>query len=92
MNSFIKIACNNPSPVQIIIDYEEIDCPYFVHNGNVFTLPMLKIQNGYNVWYHCMTTTSNKVIVLGSDTEIWLYSMVFMECGWLANKNSVCRM
>ena len=89
MNSFIKIACNNPSPVQIIIDYVEIDCPCFIHNGNVFTLPMLKNQNGeadYNVWYHCMTTTSNEVIVLGSDTNIWVYGMVFMECGWLANK------
>ena len=89
MNSFIKIACNNPSPVQLIIDYEEIECPYVVHNGAVFRLPMLKNQNGeadYNVWYHCMTTTSNKVIVLGSDTDIWVYGMVFMECGWLANR------
>ena len=53
---------------------------------------MLKNQNGEadnNAWYHCMTTTSKKVIVLGSDTDIWVYGMVFMECGWLANK-TVC--
>ena len=89
MKYFIKIGTNNPSSVFIIIDYEEIDCPCLVFNGSVMNLPMIKNHNGeadYNVWYHCTTSTSNRIIVLGSDTDIWVYGMVFMECGWLANK------
>ena len=38
------------------------------------------------MWYHCATSTSNRVIVLGSDTDTWVYGMVFMESGWLVKK------
>ena len=89
MNCFIKFGSNNPCPVFLVLDYEEIDCPCLVYNGTVVDLPMFKNQNGeadYNVWYHCITSTSNNIIVLGSDTDIWVYGMVFMERGWLPNK------
>ena len=32
-------------------------------------------------------STSDKIVVLGSDTDIWVYGMMFLECGWLRNKD-----
>lgn len=29
---------------------------------------------------------SSNIIVLGSDTDIWVYGMAYMGCGWLGNK------
>ena len=28
----------------------------------------------------------SNIIILGSDTDIWVYGMAFMGCGWLGNK------
>ena len=50
---------------------------------------MLKNKNGevdYNLWYHCMASTCSNVIILGSDTDIWVYGMALVGCGWLGNK------
>ena len=50
---------------------------------------MLQNQNGeadYNVWFHCMMSCSRNVIILGSDTDIWVYCMALLECGWMENK------
>ena len=44
---------------------------------------MLQNKNGeadYNVWYHCMMSTSRNVVILGSDTDIWVYGLAFLEC------------
>ena len=41
----------------------------------------------YNVWFHCMMSCSRNVIVLGSDTDIWVYGMALLECGWMENKD-----
>ena len=76
---------------QVIFDYEGISQPCSVYNGD---LPMLMNRNGeadYNVWFHCMTSTSRNII-LGSDTDIWVYG--FMVYGlwddvygrWLISK------
>ena len=76
-------------PVHVIIDYEDISCPIGIYNGIQTELPMLQNQNGeadYNVWYHCMLSTSSHIIVLGSDTDIWVYGMAFLEYGWINNK------
>ena len=50
-------------------------------------LEMLKIKNGEAdyVWYHCMSSLSHDII-MGSDTDIWVYGMAFMGCGWLGRK------
>ena len=50
---------------------------------------MLRNENGeadYNVCYHCMMSTCRQIVILGSDTDIWVYGMAFMDCGWLENK------
>ena len=73
----------------MIFDYEGISQPCSVYNGNKTDLPMLMNRNGeadYNVWFHCMTSTSRNIIILGSDTDIWVYGMMFMEGGWFQNK------
>ena len=33
-----------------------------------------------------MTSTCRQIVILGSDTDIWVYGMAFMDCGWLENK------
>ena len=41
-------------------------------------MPMLKNRNGeadYNLWYHCMASTCSKILVVGSDTDVWVYGM-----------------
>ena len=29
---------------------------------------------------------SSNIIILGSDTDIWVYGMAYMGCGWLGNE------
>ena len=64
MNQFIKFGSDNPMPVQIILDYADLDCPCSVYLGGKSSLLMLKNTNGeadYNVWYHCMASTCSKL-------------------------------
>ena len=35
------------------------------------------------MWYHCVSTN---IIIVGSDTDIWVYGMALKEAGWLQNK------
>ena len=75
MHHFIRLSCSKSLPIQIVIYYDDINnyCPIGIYNGEQMDLPMLKNENGeadYNVWYHCMMSTSRHII-LGSDTGIW---------------------
>lgn len=90
MQKFRNITSRKNMAVQVILDYEGISTPCSVYNGNVVDLPMLANKNGeadYNVWFHCMTSSSRNIVILGSDTDIWVYGMIFMEGGWFPNKN-----
>ena len=72
-----------------MLDYENIACPCRIYNGVKLNLPMLKNNNGeadYNVWYHCMISMLQNVTILGSDTDIWVYGMVYKDCGLLGRK------
>ena len=92
MQKFINITSSKHLAAQVIFDYEGISQPCSVYNGNKTDLPILINRNGeadYNVWFHCMTSTSRNIIILGSDTDIWVYGMLFMEGGWFQNK-TVC--
>ena len=33
-----------------------------------------------------MMSTSQNIIIIGSDTDIWVYGLAFLECGWINNK------
>ena len=88
MNQFIKFGTDSNISINIILDYEEIECPCAIYEGNKVDLGMLN-KNGevvYNVWYHCLSSLSSNIVILGSDTDIWVYGMAFMGCGWLGNK------
>ena len=70
--------------VQVILDYEGIGQPCSIYRRCVLDLPMLVNENGeadYNVWFHCMASASRNVVILSSDTNIWVYGMIFMEGG-----------
>ena len=89
MTKFIELTCLKKLRVHVIIDYEDIVYPCTVYNGVKFDLPMLQNKNGeadYNVWYHCITSTSQNFVILGSDTDIWVYGMIYKDCGWLGRK------
>lgn len=89
MAKFTELGCCNKLPVHVILDYQDM-CPFIIYNGVKIDLPMLDNKNGeadYNVWFHCMTCTLQNVIILGSDTDIWVYGMVYKDCGWLGRKN-----
>ena len=89
MNQFIKFGMDSNLSINIILDYEDIECPCAIYEGRKMDLEMLRNKNGeadYNVWYHCMSSLSSNIIVLGSDTDIWVYGMAFMGCRWLGNK------
>ena len=69
-----------------VVAAQGISTPCSVYNGNMLQLPMLENKNGeadYNVWYHCMASSSTN---MGSDTDIWVYGMIFKEGGWFHNK------
>ena len=75
MEQFIQLSYSKQLPVQIIIDYEDLNCPLSIYNGGQTYLPMLHNKNGeadYNVWY-CMMSTSRNIIIMGSDTDIWVF-------------------
>ena len=89
MDQFITLTNRSSIPAQIILDYEDLDCPCVLYQGGKTDLPLLRNKNGeadYNLWYHCMSSTSSNIIILGSDTDIWVYGMAFKDCGWLCNK------
>lgn len=73
MQKFINITSSKNLAVQVIFDYEGISRPCSVYNGNMVDVPMLVNKNGeadYSIWFHCMTSSSRNVIILGSDTDI----------------------
>ena len=89
MDQFVKYGSVSQLPIQIILDYEKLECPCGMYLGAKYNLPMLRNENGeadYNLWYHCMASTGSNIIILGSDTDIWVYGMAIMGCGWLGNK------
>ena len=89
MQKLINLTSSKHLAAQVIFDYEDISQPCSVYNGNKINLPMLMNRNGEadcNVWFHCMTSTSRNIVILGSDTDIWVYGMIFMEGGWFPNK------
>ena len=89
MDQFVTYGSDNPLPINVILDYEDIGSPCAIYQGNKINLPFLKNENGeadYNLWYHCMSSVSSKIIILGSDTDIWVYEMAFKGCSWLGDK------
>ena len=62
MDQFIQLSCRKHQQVQIILDYEDLNCPLSIlYNGGQTHLPMLQNKNGegeYIVWNHCMMPTS----------------------------------
>ena len=89
MDQFVKFGIHSHLSVNIILDYEDMACPCAIYQGSKMDLEMLKNNNGeadYNVWYHCMSSLSHNILIIGSDTDIWVYGMAFVECGWLGNK------
>ena len=89
MEQFKVLTCSADLPAHIILDYEGITCPIYIYKGVQVELQILRNENGeadYNVWYHCMMSTCRQLVILGSDTDIWVYGMAFMDCGWLENK------
>ena len=90
MNKFTDFALSSHyHDTHVILDYDEVDAPLCVVNGNMSHVPCLKNQLGeadYAMWYHCVMSTSTNIIILGSDTDIWVYGMALKEAGWLQNK------
>ena len=59
MNQFINVGMDSNLSINIILDYEDIECPCAIYEGGKMDLKMLRNKNGeadYNVWYHCMSS------------------------------------
>ena len=83
MEEFMKFGQDSRLSVNVILDYEDIECPCAIYEGNRINLQMLN-ESGeadYNVWYHCMSSLSSNIVILGSDTDIWVYGMAYKGCG-----------
>ena len=81
MTKFTRFGCDDPMTIQLILDYQDLDCPCSIYMGGRSDLTMLKNKNGeadYNLWFHCMASTSSKLVLLGSDTDIWVYEIALM--------------
>ena len=66
MDQFVKFGIDSNLSVNIILDYEDIECPCAIYQGSKMDLQMLK-NNGeadYNVWYHCVSSLSHNIIVV----------------------------
>ena len=90
MKAFQDFACVEHITSILVLDYEGVESPVCIlPSGTVMNVPCLSNQLGeadYNVWYHCIQSLSNNVIIVGSDTDLWVYGMAFKESGWLRNK------
>ena len=74
--------------LSLILDYEDLN-QHIIRNQTELPLPMLSNQNGeadYNVWYHVKNTLTQNILVIGNDTDIWVYGMALFESGQLGNK------
>lgn len=72
-NQFIKFGEDSNLSITVIFDYEDIDCPCAIYKGSKINLEILKNENGEadsNVWYHCISSLSSNIIILGNDTDI----------------------
>ena len=88
MNKFQAYACSQHF-VNVLLDYEGISSPVSISSGSVLQVPCLANRLGeadYSMWYHCVTSTSNHIVIIGSDTDIWVYGMALKEGGWLGDK------
>ena len=57
MDQFIKFGMDSDLSVNIILDYEDIECPCSMYKRSKVDLEMLKNKNkngeaDYNIWYH----------------------------------------
>ena len=70
--------------MSLILDYEDIDQPTIIRNKMELSLPMLSNQNG-EADYNKNSLTQN-ILIVGSDTDIWVYGMALLESGQLGEK------
>ena len=89
MNKFRNLALQADMQISLILDYEDLNQPIIIRNKAELLLPMLSNQNGeadYNIWYHAKNTLSQNIMIVGNDTDIWVYGMALFESGQLGNK------
>ena len=89
MTKYRNLALKADMQMSLILDYEDLNQPIIIRNQTELPLPMLSNQNGkadYNIWYHVKNTLTQNILVIGNDTDIWVYGMALFESGQLGNK------
>ena len=89
MNNFRNRALQTEMQMNLILDSEDLSQPIIIRNKIELLLPMLSNQKGeadYNIWYHVKNTLSQNILIVGNDTDIWVYGMALFEGGQLGNK------
>ena len=84
MTKFRNLALKADMQMNLILEYEDLNQPIIIRNQTELPLPMLSNQNGeadYNVWYHVKNTLTQNILVIGNDTDIWVYGMALFESG-----------
>ncbi len=82
-------ALHNNLPCQLIIATEFTSNPISIYSESEVSVLTLKNAHGeadYNVWLHAISSLSRNILVIGSDTDIWVYGMALKEAGWLHGK------
>ena len=41
----------------------------------------------YALWHHAIHCQGNDVLIVSSDTDVWVYGLALWEAGWPHNKN-----
>ena len=41
------------------------------------------------IWFHACCSTSENIVVIANDTDVWMYGLAILESGFLANKQVI---
>ena len=71
----------------LIVDSPSLQSLSTIQDGNVYTSECNEHgEADYAIWYHCMHSPSNNLIIVSSDTDTWVYGLGICEAGHMNHK------
>ena len=71
----------------LIMDSPLLQSLSTIQSGNVYTSEGNEHgEADYAIWYHCMHSPSNNLIIVSSDTDTWVYGLGICEAGHINHK------
>ena len=79
---------------RLVFDVPDLDGVDVVYCGQCYPEPTLDNKHGEadnTMWFHAIRSHAHNVLVVASDTDVWVGGMGIMELEWLGDKNVVVK-